>query len=110
MKKPHGVEEGAGSWELALGEVSRLFPLIVEYLAADRWDDGTPRERSTLLMFVDGLRWKVCLNDRALGRVAFVSGVDPEEVLSSLEEALAKDSLDWRAVQKRKVVGNPRTS
>jgi hypothetical protein len=100
MKRPHGPESSNGQ-PLELGEISRLFPLIVEYLTATTWDDGSERELATLMMFVDGNRWKLCLNDRALSRVAFMTGKDPEEALSSLEDGLQRDSVDWRPVTRK---------
>lgn len=100
MKKPH-AGEGATSEVLQLGEVSSLFPRIVEHLTESLWDDGSQRELSTLMIFADGARWKLCLNDRDQGRVAFMTGGDPEEALTRLEEGLATDSLDWRSVGKK---------
>lgn len=109
MKRPHAPERENGQ-QVSLGEVSRLFPHLVEYLSTAAWEDGSPRELSTLLVFLDGHRWKVCLNDRATARVCFVSGADPEEALSNLEEGLAKDSVDWRPVAKKnRVPGRPST-
>lgn len=100
MKRPNSAE-GATSEVLQLGEVSSWFPKIVEHLTESVWDDGSPRELSTLMIFADGARWKLCLNDRDQGRVAFMTGGDPEEALTRLEDGLKTDSLDWRSVGKK---------
>lgn len=75
-------------------------PALCEHLSLDRWEDGTSRETSTLLVFWDAGAWKVCLNDRSGGRVAFLSGSSPTSLLEALERSLQEDSLDWRAVRK----------
>lgn len=100
MKRPQTDPDG-NTGGPGTAEMSKLFPTIAAYLTEATWDDGATRELATLLLFVDGTRWKLCLNDRALGRVAFVTGADPEEALTQLEDGLARDSLDWRSVARK---------
>jgi len=75
----------------------RRSPTLFQFLTDDHWDDGSPREPGTLLLFADGGRFKACLNDRDSGSSVFVSGVSLEAILEALEEGLAGDSLEWRA-------------
>jgi hypothetical protein len=82
--------------DLDLGTVSSLCPTVLEYLSSTRWDDGSERQTSTVLVFCEEGRWKACLNDRAMDRTAFVSGNTPEGLLTNLEAALADGTVDWR--------------
>jgi hypothetical protein len=71
-------------------------PSLWDFLTDPVFTDGSVRERPTLLLFVEGARWKGCLMDRAEGAKVFVAGESVEEVLKALEKGLAAQSLDWR--------------
>lgn len=71
-------------------------PRVVEYLTTCRWDDGTPRERSTITLFVEEGKVKAALNDREMKRSLYVSSDTLEDVLGALEEGLADEGADWR--------------
>lgn len=72
------------------------FPAIAEYLTLTKWESGKPRKTTTLTLFVEDGAFKVCVNDRDGGRVAFVTGNALGEVWDALEGGLATASLDWR--------------
>lgn len=72
------------------------FPSIWEYLSTDAWPDGSARQSSTLTIFVEGGRVKVCLSDRENDRSAWASGESLEEAAMSLERALGQDTVEWR--------------
>jgi len=78
------------------GESWVLYPTLCEWLASDRYEDGTPRRTSTVTLFADGSGFKASLNDRDSDRVAFVSAAEIEGVLALLEAKLTESSLDWR--------------
>ena len=80
----------------ATSEYAVLFPRLFEYVTEGAWEDGTPRQTSSLLMFFEDGYWKTCLNDRALGRTLWATGVNPEAAITSLEAALASEAADWR--------------
>lgn len=71
-------------------------PTLVEYLSCSAWDDGSERERSTLSVFIEEGRVKVCLNDREFERSLYASGDTLAGVLAALEKALAADACEWR--------------
>lgn len=71
-------------------------PLLLEYLTATSFEDGSERETATLLIFAASGVWKGCLNDRAESRALWVSGVDVAGVLEALERALDTTTPDWR--------------
>ena len=98
MRKPVDRAEGGGpSVQLDDGgALLSAYPHVVEYCVESSWDDGAPRETSTLLLFVEEGRWKLCLHDRALSRSAWVSGASPEACLEALEAALGSEVVEWR--------------
>lgn len=99
MRKPAdpGVTGGAAGGGVRVDpEVSALLPTLVEYITLDKWDDGSPRVRSTVNVFFEGSIWKLCLNDRALGRTGWASGMTPLEAFSALEARLADGTIEWR--------------
>lgn len=107
LKKPtpvDGFPVGTGGDPLFARSVDATsYPNLFSYLTEERWDDGSPRETSTLLLFVEHGILKVCLNDRAVGRTCFLSCASFDAALEALEHGLASDTLPWRA----KVQGRP---
>lgn len=97
MKKPTNVGPGAAGakpgnelW------VTTEYPGLWEALTEDKWDDGTKRERTTLLVLVEGDRWKGMVNDKALQRCAWATGDTLEDLLATIEAGIQGDLLDWR--------------
>ena len=76
------------------------FPCLFDMVSV-RVLDKKPRETSTLFVFIEDGHWKVCLCDRDLGRVAFVSSESLDGLWESLEAGLASGSLDWRQDRKK---------
>ena len=58
--------------------------------------DGKRRDSSTILVFCEEGRVKVCLSDREEGLVLFRSGRTLEEAVDALEACLVDGSADWR--------------
>lgn len=78
------------------------FPTLLERLSLESYDDGSARERDTLLLLIEGGLCKACINDRDGGFYAFVSGGTFDDVLIALEEQLVADTVEWRASKGRK--------
>lgn len=76
-----------------------LYPTLMEYLAEERYEDGTPRRTSTVTLFFAEGSVKLSLNDRDLDRVAFVTSTTIEGCLGILESKLKESSIEWRASQ-----------
>lgn len=77
------------------------FPLLVEHLTQERWDDNTTRETSTInLSYGDG-HVKACLNDRAGNQYFFLSAESVMNALLELEAKLASGRADWRTSKPR---------
>lgn len=86
--KPAGDAEADG--------LMLAYPLLFEHLTCGAWEDGSRRDPSTLLLFTEEGRAKVCLRDKGNGRVAFLSCGGFLAALEALERGLAEDRLDWR--------------
>lgn len=98
MKKPDvRAELTAGAREAIASDLSKRWPTLWEYLSSAKWDDGSVRETSTLMLLVDEGRLKGCLNDRALERSCWVAADSLMGLLESLEAALESGGTDWRA-------------
>jgi hypothetical protein len=95
MKRPSAGDGASAPVPPSSGILAKC-PTLFLFLTDGLWDDGSRRELPTLLFFRDGDRFKVCVSDRALSRVAFVTGDTLEAILGTVEKDLAKDALDWR--------------
>lgn len=77
-------------------------PCLWEYLTLDRWEGGGKRQTASLSFFVDDGNLKLCINDRALQRSAFLAVDTLESGLLALEAKLVEDGLDWRGWKGKK--------
>jgi len=97
MRKPEIGPTGSSPPVPAHDEQFRvLFPTLWEYVTHTVWDDGSPRETTTLFLFVSEGRWKLMLKDRARDLISFLVGDTMDEVFRSAEQALFEDKMDWR--------------
>lgn len=71
-------------------------PILVEYLSAGAYEDGTVRQTSTITVFVEGRGVKLALNDRDMRRGLYVTGDTLEDALKALEKHVGLDRPDWR--------------
>lgn len=83
-------------------DASDLFPLVVEHVSATKFEDGKPRKTSTITLFVEGGKAKLCLSDREEGLTGWVSADTIWEAVRLLEQGLVDDSIDWRHAQWKK--------
>ena len=98
MKRPSGPAsvQGSPGGVMVDSGFARMYPVLASQLSETSWDDGSSREVSTLLLFVEGGRWKACLSERSTGRVGFLSQDTLAGLLISLEGHLVAEDLDWR--------------
>lgn len=83
-----------GPFDLAF---AKKYPATAEYLSLEA-DAGVPRLTSTMLLSVDGGRWRACFRDRDNDQVMWVTGDSLEELLGSIERRLSgAETPDWRA-------------
>lgn len=70
---------------------------IVEYLTAAQYPDGTPRERSTLIIVADTQGWRGCLSDKDNKRSLWKTAATVLGLLEAIELALIEDDPTvWR--------------
>jgi len=63
--------------------------------------DGAAAMTATLLVFCEEGRFKACFHDRDEGRTFFRSSESFQELLETLERALADGVAEWRPDRKR---------
>jgi hypothetical protein len=73
-----------------------LHPFLFEFLTCDKWEDGTPRERGTLLVFFKGSECRGFLKDTSLSRSTWLHGRTLEEVVAAADTALMEETTVWR--------------
>jgi hypothetical protein len=104
MKRPNTAAGASGG----VVDPGRLFagtPTLLGYLSDGVWEGGEERELSTLTIFRQDGTWKAWLNDRANDRFCCVTGRTLEEIVTSMEENLAADRVEWRGSRDRKGSG-----
>lgn len=73
-----------------------LFPLVVEYLTDDSYEDGSRRAQSTMsLKFQDGMIL-ASINDHDLSRGLYRTGLTVLDAVGAIQSALASGKADWR--------------
>jgi len=96
MRKPT-QKPGAPSLARATDDsFAKDYEMLFEMMTHTTWDDGTPRQTSSLTIFAEDGCWKACLSDRELGTVTFVTSKTVLGLLVALEDGLEECTLDWR--------------
>lgn len=95
-EKPVKAGAGPGPACLADPAFERGLPALWEYLTLRSYDDGSPRQAATLLVFVEDGTWKACLSDREAQRSAWAAAGTFQGVLAALEASLATGTVQWR--------------
>jgi hypothetical protein len=72
---------------------------LLEHLTETQYSDGSERQTSTLLLFVEDGLWKARLADRAAGEQLWLSGATLGQLMDTLEDALTTGNADWRPLQ-----------
>jgi hypothetical protein len=109
MKRPKSVEEMGGE-RPDPGKLLENVREVYDLLTDGTWEDGSRRALATLLLFAEGSNWKLCVSDRATGRVAFVTGRTPEDVIAITNEQLLEERLDWRTALNKGTPAHKRSS
>jgi len=103
LKKPSADSQGNRSLPSFSDDVmKRNYPALYEYLTSTTYPDGSKRETSTILVFVDDGQLKVCLNDRETSLMLWSSGESFEESLLVMDELLRSDNPPWRESKSKK--------
>lgn len=79
-----------GMWAVPDKDWARLYPQITTHLCDSWWDDGSPRETSSLTVRMGEGSVQISLTDYELKRTAFTTADTFEAAMALMEEALAK--------------------
>jgi len=86
------------------------YPHILEYLTSTTFDDGSAREPSAMVIVADASGWRGCISDKDNGRTLWKAASSVEELLVTLELALAEDDPSaWRQSAATKGRGKKRS-
>lgn len=98
MKRPTPATTSTPLRAAPPSELDSLYPLLADHLTALTYDGEppTPRQTSTLLLFAQDGTYRACLRDRQEARCLWVSVVDPNDLLTTLELALSDPTAVWR--------------
>lgn len=77
-------------------KLAQGYPRLVEFLTLDRWDDGSPRERGTILILAEDDWWKAWCNDKDGDRSLWVSDSTLGGLLAAVDEHLGSPEAVWR--------------
>lgn len=97
MRKPKDISQAPGTHERHVEcRLTQQWPALTEMVTCSRWDDGSPRQTSTITIAYDGGRFTLCLRDRALARVGFHSAATLAELLDMTEAMVSSETMDMR--------------
>lgn len=96
VQRPQQQAGAVGAEKPLPGAFLSDFPNVWAYLTDSKWDDGSKRERATILVIADGGVMKLWLGDKACKRSCWVTGESLEQAFTVLEEQLATSSCAWR--------------
>lgn len=98
------AKEGSSSGSLGDEGSRKKYPTLIEWLEAETWADGTKRERSSIIVFVQDGEWRAGLLDKNTQQNLWVTSGDLQGLFKALETRLGDPAADWRPgrVQKGK--------
>ncbi len=74
----------------------KRFPRLFAHLTQTSWEDGTPRETSSVILFSQDGCYKAMLRDKAAALCLWVACPQLEKLLDVLEQSLADEKSVWR--------------
>lgn len=98
VKRP-ATQPGVGTPTFGPGQVPPWeleCVLLREYMSDGKWEDGSERLTSTLLLLWEDGVYKGCLHDRAMERSLWAAGPSMTHVMEALESMLAEGTGQWR--------------
>lgn len=87
---------GSGPRVLTDPRFSGDYPILWSYMTQTKWQDGSARATSSLLLFADDGVLKAMLRDRDAGLCLWVAGATVTGLFDALEAAVSDSRADWR--------------
>lgn len=75
---------------------AKEYPLLWDHLSQRKWDDGSPRQTSSVMLFEQDGVLKAMLRDKDAGLCLWVASKSLYGVLGALEAALSDPEAEWR--------------
>jgi len=72
------------------------FPHLWDYLTQTAWEDGTPRELSSIMIIPEPGIIRLMLRDKATGLVCWVAAPDFTSMFAVLDAAVGDPGHEWR--------------
>jgi len=99
VQKPQTPAGAIGAEKPLTGAFLSDYPTVWTFLTDSKWDDGSRRERATILIIADGGVIKLWMGDKACNRSCWVTGESLEQAFTILEEQLSTSSCAWRPME-----------
>lgn len=97
MKRPQeSTATAKGKWVCPDKDWGKRYPTVAEFMCDGFWEDGKPREVSSLTIRFDVNSVSVSLSDHAMQRSCFTTADSLEAGLGLLDEALRSGRNIWR--------------
>lgn len=96
LARPSAPSPQAGTPAFVADKTLSMFPVLLSYLVDDVYEDGGPRERSAVSIFVEGAVVKLALNDKAAKRSLYVASDGLLGAFKALERLLESGEGEWR--------------
>lgn len=77
-------------------DVQKWAATLVEFLTQLSWGEGEKRKTGTVMVLAENGVWKAWVHDRDGKRAAWVSGGSLLDLVDSVDQGLANDSLTWK--------------
>jgi len=90
------AQEGSESPKIEDKVMLQQYPATFEFLTEVVWPDGTTRLPGSLVVFCEDGQFKLCVNDKDCGTVAFIASGTMQGAFQAVELGLRQDTLDWR--------------
>lgn len=78
------------------------YPNITMFLTDTVWDDGSPRDPSTMGISIKEGMFALALNDKDGRQSAYTSAETLRDALAAMEAALEADRITWRPWDRKK--------
>jgi hypothetical protein len=99
IPKKGSLKSSPGAPETSQSVYLGDFKEILEFLCSVSPEGVLLRAPGSLMVFVEGGKWKAKLKDKEEGLYCFVSADGPDGLLEAVEKGLADGTHDWRVDQ-----------
>lgn len=96
MQRQNRKVAGSADRVLTDPDFASHWPSLWEHLTAVKWDDGSPRRTSSLLVFSQDGVLKGMLRDQEAALCLWVAGATYQGLLDALEAGCCDPDTEWR--------------